>query len=135
MQQTKETIKSKSIDTKLSESEFNQIDRELEQFRVKKDSPEQISYFQRFGKDITDNLTKSGEEQWLQLRGGVVIQGDKLGLAVRYRDGKPLLPDLERKLNQYKWLKNLKNKGRLCNKSFQVEEKKEEEINPDDIPF
>jgi len=116
MQQTKEKRKEVATPDKMSLQEFETIDKEIEQFRV------------------DGKLKLDGEWKWLALRGAVTLQ-EGYGPAVRFKEGKPLLPIFERKLNQYKWLRNLREKGGLTKMNFQPKEKVEDEIRPEDIPF
>jgi len=116
MQQTNEKSKRIATEDKMSLQEFETIDKEIEQFRV------------------DGKLKVDGEFKWMALRGAVILQ-EGFGPAVRFKEGKPLYPIFERKLNQYKWLRHLRDKGQLGKVNFEPEQKVEEEIKPEDIPF
>lgn len=127
---------------KLSEAEFQQIDKEIASYRIKEGSDKQKVYKELYGVDLTGRLFPDGELQWLEYRGAIKMNKDKrYGPAVVFnKDGTEKYTELCKKLSQYLWLKSVKDKSKHKAYDFELLKKPvvevvEDEVKPEDIPF
>jgi hypothetical protein len=125
---------------KLTIRELEQMEIEIEPFRVQAGSDEQKLYMENHNHDITGLLLTKGEDKWLAMKG--IVKLDPTGrfgpAVVCDKDGNNQYALYCNKLQQYNWYHDMKLKGRFNRKKFEEVEALPDpikDIDPNDIPF